>query len=146
MLPGRTRTAHLYALNAMGGSTQAGPVEVPSSMPRKTHRANSLSSVPRFPLARFAYVRVNFATIVRFLRLSHEDAPRAAQVKPPDTWLIGLRISEQLLPLPAVVHPLHKLSSTDWLAGQLITPIHQVILRLEIITCLYCDRAYSNLL
>ncbi len=94
MLPGRAQTAQFPAMNvkATGGSTHAGedeenpgPVEAPSSKPSKTPRANSLSSVPRFLLARFAYVRVNFASVVAFLRLSHENAPRAAQVKP-DTW------------------------------------------------------------
>ncbi len=74
-------------MHAMGSSTQAEPDEVPSSMPRiipRTHPGNTGRT--RFPLAKSAYLRGKFAHVASFLLLSHEDAPRAAQVKP-DTWL-----------------------------------------------------------
>ena len=67
-------------MSATGETTQAGPVEVPSSFPF-IMPVNPLSSVrTRFPLAKSTYLRGNFAGVVRYLLLSHEDAPRAAQV------------------------------------------------------------------
>ena len=111
--------------NATGGSPQAGPVEAPVHWPRITPRANLSAPVrTRFSLAKPSYLRGDFAGTVRFLLLSHEDARRAAQVKP-GTWLTSQNL--RAISAPICMHraiagcgtsPL-KLPSANWLADWL---------------------------